>query len=128
MTTHGNIRSVETYLNNLIPWDKINGALPRGIRPTDIDGMIECNNYFLFLEAKRQGQTLPKGQEIAFIRLANVSVRINVLVLEWIPELEELGDFYYLTDCANGVPFKILGTGWVELRAYLVRWEKRNRK
>lgn len=36
------------------------------IKPSDIDGMIEHNGHTLFIETKRPGVDIPKGQDIAF--------------------------------------------------------------
>jgi hypothetical protein len=48
----------------------LKGAFPRGILPTDIDGEVEINGFFLRLEFKhenclREGR-IPKGQAMCF--------------------------------------------------------------
>lgn len=58
------------YLANLPVWDEYIECFPRGIRPTDIDGMVEVDGRFLFMEEKGQGVPLPEGQRVALLRLA----------------------------------------------------------
>lgn len=113
----GNIRNTEDYLNNLIPWDRLNGAFPRGIAPTDVDGMVEASNQFLFFEAKRHGEELKKGQRMALQRLARLSDAITVIVLHWEPSTNELEEFYEILS-----PNNILGRGWDELRKFCKDW------
>ena len=113
----GNIRNIDDFINNLIPWDKLNGAFPRGIRPTDIDGFTEVNNRFLFLEAKNSNSDLTRGQRWAFERLSRVSPAITFIVFHWEPTTNEVGEFYEIL-----APDVILGTGWDELYSYCKRW------
>lgn len=67
------------YYDTLPSWDYLIECFPRGIRPTDIDGMVEMNGSFLFLEQKGAGVPIQAGQLLAFKRLAelpNVTVVI----------------------------------------------------
>lgn len=57
------------YARRLPGWDRINDHLPGAIRLTDIDGMVEVNGSFLFIEAKGAGVAVPEGQLIALRRL-----------------------------------------------------------
>lgn len=41
-------------------WNDIAACFPRNIEPTDIDGMVEINGHFLFLEEK--------GEKVGFTR------------------------------------------------------------
>ena len=59
------------YLKGLPSWDRYIDRLPRGIRPTDVDGFMEIGGRFLFLEEKCPGDHLQEGQRIALRRLAN---------------------------------------------------------
>lgn len=62
-------------------WDDIlTGVFPRNIWPTDIDGMVEVNDHFLFMEQKGSGVSLTDGQRMAFRRLSS-RARITVLFL-----------------------------------------------
>lgn len=58
------------YYEALPNWDDLIAAFPRKIRPTDIDGMVEMNGHFLFLEEKRLGCGPDAGQLRAFKALA----------------------------------------------------------
>jgi len=56
----------------LLPsWDDIIARLPGKIRPTDIDGMVECSGHFLFIEEKSAGVTPEPAQRLALMRLAD---------------------------------------------------------
>ena len=67
------------YLDLLPWWDDIvdcfdspNKPRHQRIRPTDVDGMVEINGRFLFLEEKGAGVPIPAGQGLAYRRLANL--------------------------------------------------------
>jgi len=69
--------SENCYIQQLPSWDFLDGVFPRGIIPTDIDGMVEVNGHILFLEEKRAGASPSGGQLSAFrqlSRLDNVKV------------------------------------------------------
>lgn len=68
------------YLGALPSWDDILECFPRGIRPTDVDGMVEINDHFLFIEEKRSGASLLEGQRQALRRLAT-RPRVTVLYI-----------------------------------------------
>lgn len=62
----------------------LKGAFPRGILPTDIDGEVEINGYFLRMEFKhesalRQGR-VPRGQLMCFESLINTG-RFTVFIV-----------------------------------------------
>ena len=50
-------------------WSLCLGMAPRKITPTDIDYVCECNKKFAFFEMKTAGSTIPRGQELMFLRL-----------------------------------------------------------
>lgn len=59
------------YYEQLPDWsDLIDECFPRRIRPTDIDGMVEINGHFLFLEEKRCGVGPDEGQRRALRKLS----------------------------------------------------------
>jgi hypothetical protein len=68
-------------------WEFLNDYLPRGIRVMDIDGMLEINKHFLFLEGKQMGAPVPKGQNMALSRLAK-QPRTTVVILEGHPPMD----------------------------------------
>lgn len=63
---------------------------PRGIIPTDVDGMVEINSWFLFIEQKRAGASLPEGQRKALQRLSTTSDRITVVIIREIVGEDDL--------------------------------------
>jgi hypothetical protein len=68
------------YHNSLPDWSWMRGLFPRNIRPTDVDGMVEVNGYFLFIEQKGAHAHFTEGQRLAFRRLA-YSPAITVLII-----------------------------------------------
>lgn len=65
-------------------YDWLLGAFPHGIKPTDIDGLIHLNGYFLLLEFKDAGvlknAIVPKGQLICLNALPD-SGRFTVFLI-----------------------------------------------
>lgn len=57
------------------------GALPRKIAMTDLDGTVEVNGHFLFLEWKSYVGEIPTGQRIYFQRLTSLSEKITAVVV-----------------------------------------------
>lgn len=54
-------------------WDDLITCFPRSIRPTDIDGMVEIDGRFLFLEEKGKNVGFTnRGQRLAFMRLSGL--------------------------------------------------------
>lgn len=56
-------------------------ALPRKITMSDIDGTVEVNGHFLFLEWKSFKGALPIGQRIYFQRLTELSNNVTVVII-----------------------------------------------
>lgn len=78
---------IDCYWRDLVPdWGNMVHCFDRGAGLTDIDGFIECNNHFLFIEWKSDGKDLTRGQEIAFERLDKASGRIHILLVEGDPK------------------------------------------
>lgn len=65
-------RSAGCYVDSLPCWDDLIECFPRKIRPTDVDGFVEINGQFLFLEEKQAGAGPDEGQRIALRRLASL--------------------------------------------------------
>lgn len=68
------------FVDGLWDWAIIADQFPGKISPTDIDGFVEMNGRFLFLETKRIGAHIPQGQEILFKRCAK---RGDVVIVIW---------------------------------------------
>lgn len=64
--------SAGCYIDGLPCWDELIEAFPRKIRPTDVDGFVEINGRFLFLEEKSRGVGPDEGQRRALLRLASL--------------------------------------------------------
>jgi len=75
------------------------GCFPRAkIMPTDVDGMVEVNHHFLFIEQKGRLAHLPEPQRQAYKRLAEER---NKTVL-WLRETEHDDRFEVLIFSADG--------------------------
>jgi len=62
-----NLRSIETFMKNFWDWTFLNSCFwPTAIRVTDIDGFVERNDRFLFIETKQPGVDIPDGQQRVF--------------------------------------------------------------
>lgn len=60
------------YYETLPDWGDLIDCFPRGIRPTDVDGMVEINGNFLFLEQKGPGVPLIEAQRRALRTLSEL--------------------------------------------------------
>lgn len=70
MSLRWNCEKQGCYKDECLPdWGCYDGCFPRGIRPTDVDGALEINGRFLFLEAK-PSHSVTAGQMTMFRRLA----------------------------------------------------------
>jgi hypothetical protein len=84
-----NCRNKGCYYEQLPDWDDLIECFPRKIRPTDIDGMVEINGHFLFLEEKGPGCTPDDGQRIALRRLSQYP---DVTTVLFRPSIRQPGD------------------------------------
>ncbi|HEY9408622.1 MAG TPA: hypothetical protein VIP77_03485 [Jiangellaceae bacterium] len=73
-----NCQRDECYIQGLPSWDDICDAFPGKVRPTDVDGMVEINDHFLFIEEKKPTESWDDGQRIALKRLSRRE-RVTVL-------------------------------------------------
>lgn len=70
------------YHDSLPDWEDIcTTVFPRGIYPTDIDGMVEINGHILFIEQKGPGVAIDTGQRLAMRHLANLSPKVTVVFM-----------------------------------------------
>lgn len=85
--------------DRLPSWEWMRGCFPRPkIMPTDIDGMVEVNGHFLFIEQKGRNAHLPEPQRKAYRRLAQEQ---NKTVL-WLRETEDDDHFEVLIFSCDG--------------------------
>lgn len=90
----------DCYYEQLPCWDDLIECFPRGIRPTDIDGMVEIQGNVLFLEEKRRGAGPDEGQRRA---LRAVSRRQGITVAFFRPgKSSELEVLIFNQDEPNG--------------------------
>ena len=98
---------------SLPSWDDLLDCFPRGIRPTDIDGMVEINGWVLILDQKEQGKTFEEGQRRAYNALRERPNTTIVGIREGVDSEVEV------IILANDLP----GTGWQPVtRAWLLNW------
>lgn len=65
-------------------WTPLNDSFDRGIKVTDIDGYVEVNNHFLFIEGKSHKTMLPTGQRFA-LRRESRRAKSTVIVITGAP-------------------------------------------
>lgn len=105
------------YNATLPNWDLLlEGVFPRNIWPTDVDGFVEINDHFLFLEQKGAGVSLSEGQRKALFKL---STRARVTVAFFRPGRQSDYEVLIATDGT--------GDGWRpctkhQFKAWLTRW------
>ena len=81
------IRDEKQFIQNFWDWRFLDQSFDRDIKVGDIDGFVEAGGRFLFLEGKRAGTPIPKGQFRALTALARLP-RIDVIILEGNPPNE----------------------------------------
>ena len=59
------------YKDHVLPnWEIFNECfIPTKIKITDIDGVVERNGWFLFIELKERKKEIPTGQHILFEKI-----------------------------------------------------------
>lgn len=97
-----------------VDWGKVLGMSGK-VYPTDIDGMLERNGHFLFMEWKRPGVKIPQGQDIAYKKLAALP---NMKVL-YIWGSYDTWQITHLLDVGKG---EKLGATNETFRQYLRDW------
>jgi hypothetical protein len=89
------------YMTSLPSWERFNECFMRGIQPTDVDGLVEINGHFLFLEEKGAGVPMTQGQRQALRRLADLP---SVTVIVFRPLGDDL-EVMVMPDPAVWQPF-----------------------
>ena len=89
-----NIRNLDTYVANLWDWGFLNDCFGgTRIRVTDLDGLVERNGHFLFIEAKSNGKDIPLGQKLLFKALI-ASPQNRVLIIWGEPNKPQMAQFW----------------------------------
>ena len=75
------IHNPEKFVSTLWDWKCLDGCFGNTrIRPTDVDGFVERNGHFLWIETKSAGVCIPVGQQRTFDALVKLS-RFTVLII-----------------------------------------------
>ena len=75
------IRNLQRFNDALWDWAILDGCFGNTrIAPTDVDGMVERNGQFLFLEAKGPSAVIPVGQRITFEHALNTGIFTVIVV------------------------------------------------
>ena len=76
------IRNMKNYTKSVWQWcEVLKGCFGNTtIEPSDIDGIVERNGYFLVIEAKGKNARMSRGQEIMLRRLAKID-KFTVVVV-----------------------------------------------
>ncbi len=75
------INSPQAFVASLWDWACLDGCFgSTNIKPTDCDGLVERNGWFLLLEAKLPGVEIPCGQERMFEALV-ATQHFTVLII-----------------------------------------------
>lgn|GEM_PF-2197537 len=69
------------YKDKLPDWAILEGCFPRGIRPSDVDGIIEMSGHILMLEWKPANATLSTGQRLLFLNMTRSSPLTQAIVI-----------------------------------------------
>jgi hypothetical protein len=74
------IRDEEDYLETVWDWGFLKPCFAgTNIEPTDIDGFVERNGNFLYIETKKPGIKIPLGQRIVFRRFTKSGSAVLVI-------------------------------------------------
>lgn len=116
------INNPERFVAGLWDWAILDGCFGNTkIRPTDIDGNVERNNFFLFLETKAPGVELNQGQERDFLALSKLEFdgipRVTVCIVWGKKGKPERAQFYI-----NGETFGTYQCSLKGLREFVSTW------
>ncbi len=101
----GSIQNPQAFLKAAIlkGLEEFAQCFPRGIRFGDVDGMVEINNHFLFIECKSGNQEIPRGQWMSLVRLAR-QPRTSVWILWRDQETKRITHAQNMRVDATGMP------------------------
>lgn len=108
----------EAYAKCLWDYHFTNGCFPRGIRPTDVDFMVEMSNHFLFGEFEGVDKAQSKGQDLALRRLAARPGSTVFVVVGYPPD--SVGEWYVIAGSELGSGLS--GTGRESFLEFLRKW------
>lgn len=115
------INNPDKYMAGVWDWAILDGCFGETrIKPTDIDGMVERNGNFLFLETKAPGAALPQGQEIALKQLVRGDG--DVVMVLWGEQNKPEQMKVFSRKCPDG---KVIDADGDTFRRYVKRWYER---
>jgi hypothetical protein len=74
------IQNSAAFIAGIWDWSILSGCFSGGIRPTDLDGLVERRGHFLVLEAKQPGVSVPLGQRYTFEALQKTGVFTVIII------------------------------------------------
>lgn len=115
------INNPDKYMAGVWDWAILDGCFGQTrIKPTDIDGMVERNGNFLFLETKAPGAALPQGQEIALKQLVRSDG--DVVMVVWGEQNKPVQLQVFSLKCPDG---KVIDADGETFRRYVKLWYER---
>jgi len=111
------------YIDGLPCWDDLIETFPRGIRPTDVDGFVEINGRFLFLEEKRAG--VPFGNNPGQFRALKLLAGLpGVTVLFFRPGATADYEYLLLDKLPGLANAEVRECSRGQMHAWLRRWAR----
>lgn len=113
------IRNPKAFINGIWDWAVLDGCFgTTRISPTDVDGLVERNGCFLFLEAKPNGGKLPQGQGITLLQLSRQPRTVG-LVFYGDPQVQTISR---ITRFYNGTVLEQTNPSLEMLRKLVAKW------
>jgi hypothetical protein len=93
------INNPKLYMDTHWDWACLDGCFGSGIRPSDVDGIVEVNGHFLLMETKSPSAHLSIGQRRMFLAFPGLVIVVwgepgapkEMLVLDHGDEVRPLG-------------------------------------
>lgn len=114
------------YIEQVLPnWSIFNECFrPTKIRVTDVDGLVERNGQFLFIEVK-QRKSIPQGQQILFKKLTHNAPHISVLVLYAPGAGQDMNIQAYTVFRAGQMKHEWTETDTKQIQGFITQWFQR---
>jgi hypothetical protein len=115
------INDRDAFLEAAWDWGILDGCFGGKISPSDIDGHVERNGHFLYLEAKGATAVLKRGQEIAIQNRVRDGISTYVVVFGGRGKPERLW-VYYPAPSSGGNPRRTEPATLEDFRDVCTRW------
>lgn len=112
------IKNAQAFVDGQWDWAILKDCFGGKIEPSDIDGQIERNGFFLYLEAKSPNVKIPLGQEILMQNRVRDGISTYIIIWGEKNTPEKLRVYY---PAPYVIPHDIYG-GLDTLRDYCSRW------